>query len=153
MICCAEESAFVTYYPMEAHSFCNRRLEEELDNDFITAGPGGFLKHTTSTPILPSSPSRAIRTNTTNSSTIDNWRQVGFSTPAASNATTTSVAITTTTNHTPMSANAAKKRKKKKKAPLTVLAPMEESDDEQQQENGPGGDIDAVGEREMSPPS
>uniref|UniRef100_A0AC35G3T1 Endoribonuclease n=1 Tax=Panagrolaimus sp. PS1159 TaxID=55785 RepID=A0AC35G3T1_9BILA len=143
MICCAEESAFVTYYPMEAHSFCNRRLEEELDNDFIIAGPGGFLKHTTSTPTLQMSP-RSIRHS---SASVDNWRQVNNST----NSTTPSPP--TPISHAPISANAAKKRKKKKKAPLTVLAPMEESDNEQQHENGPGGDNndDAGDDREMSP--
>jgi hypothetical protein len=126
---------------MEAHSFCNRRLEEELDNDFIIAGPGGFLKHTTSTPTLQMSP-RTIRHN---SASVDNWRQVN------NNSTTPSPP--TPISHAPISANAAKKRKKKKKAPLTVLAPMEESDNEQQHENSPGGDNydDAGDDREMSP--
>uniref|UniRef100_A0AC34QNQ1 Endoribonuclease n=1 Tax=Panagrolaimus sp. JU765 TaxID=591449 RepID=A0AC34QNQ1_9BILA len=110
MICCAEESAFASYYPIEAHSFCNRRLEEELDSDFIVAGPTIPLKHTTSTPVLPGSPARQQR-----DATPENWRNG---------------------DKGPISANAAKKRKKKKRAQISVLSPTEESDDNL----GPEGD-------------
>ena len=133
MVLCREESAFATYYPPEAHSFCNRRLEEELNSDFVIAGPGACLKHTASTPALHGSP-RHQRANI--SSVDDNWRQTA---PVARGG--------------PTSAKEAKKLKKKKaqkkkeneKAPFSVLGQLEESGDEEM----PGDDGDA--EREHTP--
>lgn len=109
MISCAEESVFATYYPMEAHSFCNRRLEEELDSDFVIAGQPFVLKHTVSTPVLHGSPAKPQR-----ETTPENWRNQG-----------------------PMSANAAKKRKKKKRAPISVLSITDEADQDKDQEEFP----------------
>uniref|UniRef100_A0A7E4WBT4 non-specific serine/threonine protein kinase n=1 Tax=Panagrellus redivivus TaxID=6233 RepID=A0A7E4WBT4_PANRE len=112
LIVCAEEPAFATYYPTEAHSFCNRRLEDELDKDFVAAGTGSQLRHTTSTPALQGSPQKPRRSP---AEAVNNWRDNSPS-PGPSAPPQPTPPVHNTTPRGPQSANAAKKAKKAKKA-------------------------------------
>ncbi|CAD5211342.1 unnamed protein product [Bursaphelenchus okinawaensis] len=99
MALCADESAFVSYYPLESRSFCGRVLQEQLLDEFCIQGsPKRTILHKT---VQSSVPAPSIR------------HPPGFA-PATVTVTTTAVAD-----------NKARRRRRKKPSMMALASTLD----------------------------